>query len=455
MSSTGPHAVLRCHPVALSTVTRSRRLCVTTRPVRPVARSVRRLVAVPDELDIISCEDAAAWDAWLAANHRRHQGVWLKIAKQHTGAASVTNDEAVDVGLCWGWISGHRKALDQTHFLQRYTPRRPRSNGSAVNVAKVEALIAAGRMRPPGLAEVDAAKADGRWDRASGSRVSGAAPRVSGTAPDGAGRPSSVASEGSRGRAVLRAAGRGGPGEGRSTVARPFQSGVPAHVRRGSAPVPADPPSRARRRAAAEHGSHCDRDLLRCRARQRRLVHHELPPDARHPPTRVPRDLPAGATAHPDPELHRPSVRSSPEPHVSRRRSFRSARSVTVTYTKESGMIRIANAQFWVHDQDEALAFYTRTLGWEVRADVTIDEWNFRWLVVGPVGQHNVGLVLMPIPRSPLLDDDSSRQLAELVAKGAGGTLFLETDDCQASFGARSGKTVRPTGVLEFSRARH
>jgi catechol 2,3-dioxygenase-like lactoylglutathione lyase family enzyme len=143
-------------------------------------------------------------------------------------------------------------------------------------------------------------------------------------------------------------------------------------------------------------------------------------------------------------------------------------------------MIRIANAQFWVHDQDEALAFYTRTLGWEVRADVTIDDWNFRWLVVGPVGQHDVGLVLMPIPRSPLLDDDSSRQLADLVAKGAGGTLFLETDDCQASYDdlrARgvefndpptpqpygidtsfrdpSGNNVRLTQVLEFSLDRH
>lgn len=120
-----------------------------------------------DELDTITCEDAAAWDAWLAANHGRHQGVWLKIAKTHSGVASVTNDEAVDVGLCWGWISGHRKALDDIYFLQRYTPRRPRSNWSAVNVAKVEALIAAGRMQAPGLAEVEAAKADGRWDRVS------------------------------------------------------------------------------------------------------------------------------------------------------------------------------------------------------------------------------------------------------------------------------------------------
>lgn len=113
--------------------------------------------------------DAAAWGAWLAANHQLHQGVWLKIAKKNAGVASVTNDEAVDVGLCWGWISGHRKALDETYFLQRYTPRRPHSNWSAVNVAKVEALIATGRMQPPGLAEVNAAKADGRWDRAYGS----------------------------------------------------------------------------------------------------------------------------------------------------------------------------------------------------------------------------------------------------------------------------------------------
>ena len=125
---------------------------------------------MPAELDIITCADMAAWDAWLAANHGVRQGVWLKIAKQHTGVASVTNDEAVDVGLCWGWISGHRKALDEIYFLQRYTPRRGRSNWSAVNVAKVEALLAAGRMQPPGLAEVDAAKADGRWDRAARRR---------------------------------------------------------------------------------------------------------------------------------------------------------------------------------------------------------------------------------------------------------------------------------------------
>jgi uncharacterized protein YdeI (YjbR/CyaY-like superfamily) len=122
---------------------------------------------VADDLDIITCEDAPAWDAWLAANYTLHQGVWLKIAKIHSGVASVTNDEAVDVGLCWGWISGHRKSLDETYFLQRYSPRRQHSNWSAVNVAKVAALIAQGRMQQPGLAEVEAAKADGRWARAS------------------------------------------------------------------------------------------------------------------------------------------------------------------------------------------------------------------------------------------------------------------------------------------------
>lgn len=94
-------------------------------------------------------------------------------------------------------------------------------------------------------------------------------------------------------------------------------------------------------------------------------------------------------------------------------------------------MIKIANAQFWVHDQDEALRFYTKTLGWEVRADVTMKAWNFRWLAVGPAGQDDVGLVLMPVPGPPMLDPESSAALAGLVAKGAGGTLFLETDDCR------------------------
>jgi predicted enzyme related to lactoylglutathione lyase len=118
-------------------------------------------------------------------------------------------------------------------------------------------------------------------------------------------------------------------------------------------------------------------------------------------------------------------------------------------------MITIANAQFWVHDQDEAVAFYTRTLGWEIRADVTMEAWNFRWLCVGPAGQDDVGLVLMPVPGPPMLGSVDSAQLGELVAKGAGGTLFLETDDCQASYDELSERgvafndppTVQPYGI--------
>jgi catechol 2,3-dioxygenase-like lactoylglutathione lyase family enzyme len=104
--------------------------------------------------------------------------------------------------------------------------------------------------------------------------------------------------------------------------------------------------------------------------------------------------------------------------------------------------MRIANAQFWVHDQDEALDFYTKILGWEVRADVTIEAWSFRWLAVGPQGQDSVGLVLMPVPGPPMLAADASATLADLVAKGAGGTLFLETDDCQASYDDLSARGV-------------
>jgi uncharacterized protein YdeI (YjbR/CyaY-like superfamily) len=119
-----------------------------------------------DPADVIAFRDAAEFDAWLADHADRRQGVWLKIAKKGSGVASLTDDEAVDVGLCYGWISGQRKAYDEVYYLQKYVPRRPRSRWSQVNVRKVEALIAAGRMRPSGLAEVEAAKADGRWDAA-------------------------------------------------------------------------------------------------------------------------------------------------------------------------------------------------------------------------------------------------------------------------------------------------
>jgi|SRR5215211_801627 len=110
--------------------------------------------------------DAAEFEAWLSEHVDHSPGVWLKIAKRGTGIASLNDDEAVDVGLCHGWISGQRKTFDELYYLQKYVPRRPRSRWSQVNVRKVSELMAAGRMRPPGLAEVEAAKADGRWEAA-------------------------------------------------------------------------------------------------------------------------------------------------------------------------------------------------------------------------------------------------------------------------------------------------
>jgi predicted enzyme related to lactoylglutathione lyase len=98
-------------------------------------------------------------------------------------------------------------------------------------------------------------------------------------------------------------------------------------------------------------------------------------------------------------------------------------------------MIRIANAQVWVHDQDDALEFYTKKLGMEVRSDVTLPELgNFRWLTVGPADQPDIAIVLMAIPGPPLVDADTGEQIRELMSKGFAGTVFLTTDDCQKSY---------------------
>ena len=98
-------------------------------------------------------------------------------------------------------------------------------------------------------------------------------------------------------------------------------------------------------------------------------------------------------------------------------------------------MIKIANAQLWVHDQDEALAFYTEKLGWEVRVDATVPELgNFRWLTVGPATQPEFAVVLMAIPGAPVLDDETAEQIRTLMGKGFAGTVILTTDDCEASY---------------------
>jgi predicted enzyme related to lactoylglutathione lyase len=108
--------------------------------------------------------------------------------------------------------------------------------------------------------------------------------------------------------------------------------------------------------------------------------------------------------------------------------------------------MHIANTQLWVHDQDEALAFYTEKLGWEVRADVTMPEMgNFRWLTVGPGGQDDFSIVLMAVPGQPVLDDDTRKQVLDLSAKGFAGTVFVTTDDCRASY-----EELKARGV-EFS----
>jgi uncharacterized glyoxalase superfamily protein PhnB len=109
-------------------------------------------------------------------------------------------------------------------------------------------------------------------------------------------------------------------------------------------------------------------------------------------------------------------------------------------------MIRIANAQLWVHDQDEALAFYTQKLGMEVRSDVTLPEMgNFRWLTVGPPGQTDVAIVLMAIPGPPVMDPETADEVRGLMAKGFAGTVFLTTDDCQASYEELKGRGVEFT----------
>jgi uncharacterized protein YdeI (YjbR/CyaY-like superfamily) len=129
-----------------------------------------------DGAEVIAFRDVAEFEAWLDANVDLRVGVWLKLAKKGSGVASLTDDEAVDVGLCYGWISGQRRSYDEIHYLQKYVPRRPRSRWSRVNVAKVGELTAAGRMRPSGLAEVEAAKADGRWEAAYESQRTATVP---------------------------------------------------------------------------------------------------------------------------------------------------------------------------------------------------------------------------------------------------------------------------------------
>jgi uncharacterized protein YdeI (YjbR/CyaY-like superfamily) len=124
--------------------------------------STETLANVP----ILLFESLQGWEEWLDEHHTHAQGVWLKIAKKGTEGLSVSYADALDGALCYGWIDGQKKSYDDAFWLQKFTPRRPKSVWSKVNTEKVTQLIESGKMKPAGLREVDAAKQDGRWDAA-------------------------------------------------------------------------------------------------------------------------------------------------------------------------------------------------------------------------------------------------------------------------------------------------
>jgi uncharacterized protein YdeI (YjbR/CyaY-like superfamily) len=141
---------------------------------RTVKRSVAKKKVTPMEMPVVSFGETEGWSAWLASRHHSSLGVWVKIAKKVSGQASITYAEALDAALAWGWIDGQKGKFDEAWWLQKFTPRGSRSMWSKINREKAIALIAAGKMMPSGLAEVERAKKDGRWDRAyeSQSRAS-------------------------------------------------------------------------------------------------------------------------------------------------------------------------------------------------------------------------------------------------------------------------------------------
>jgi uncharacterized protein YdeI (YjbR/CyaY-like superfamily) len=129
------------------------------------------------ELPTLAFASQAKWADWLAKNHEKSGGLWMKVAKKDSGIPSVTIVEALDMALCYGWIDGQRGSFDDKYYLQKYTPRRPKSIWSKINVEKVERLIANGQMKPAGLKAIEAAKADGRWARAYDGQKNMTAPK--------------------------------------------------------------------------------------------------------------------------------------------------------------------------------------------------------------------------------------------------------------------------------------
>jgi len=130
----------------------------------------------PAELPTVPFESKKKWADWLAKQHDKSSGVWLKIGKKDTGISSVTYEEALDVALCYGWIDGQKKGFDEKYWLQKFTRRGPKSIWSKINTEKAEKLIIAGEMKPAGLKAIELAKQDGRWEAAYASQKNIAIP---------------------------------------------------------------------------------------------------------------------------------------------------------------------------------------------------------------------------------------------------------------------------------------
>ncbi|HEU0294007.1 MAG TPA: YdeI/OmpD-associated family protein [Anaerolineales bacterium] len=128
------------------------------------------------DLPILPFANKKKWADWLAKGHDKSSGVWLKLGKKDSGIASITYEEALDVALCYGWIDGQKKGFDEKYWLQKFTPRGPKSIWSKINTEKAERLIKSGEMKPAGLKAVEAAKQDGRWDAAYASQKNVAIP---------------------------------------------------------------------------------------------------------------------------------------------------------------------------------------------------------------------------------------------------------------------------------------
>src|ERR1044071_2922854 len=128
------------------------------------------MMTKPTELPLLPFESKKKWADWLTKQHNKSAGVWLKLAKRDSGILSITYEEALEVALCYGWIDGQKKGFDDKYWLQKFTPRGPKSIWSKINTEKAERLIADGQMKPSGLQAIEAAKLDGRWAAAYASQ---------------------------------------------------------------------------------------------------------------------------------------------------------------------------------------------------------------------------------------------------------------------------------------------